>query len=273
MCFLSSNLKINVWYVSPVSEKCRPPAVQVALGKDPLNPTLVTFDSSNKTDRKYTVAASLDQDCNITGMIEYSWEIAAVDRDSGVFNLIYQYGKTQRVKKKKKKLRLLKQYIQPPGLQYIRCIARKAGVYSFTYDFGFFELVQMKPLYCTITPRQGKPTSDKFTVRCTGGYNDKEVIGYYATLASTSKHFGSITNHCSGKELETGLEKDTEIDPYKPLILSNWSSPTATITLPAGDPKEDYSVRVKTEAKYSRMPSLFDDVVVKVGWFVRKAWV
>lgn len=222
----------------------------------------------------YTLAASLDHDCNITEMIEYSWEIAAVDRNLGIFNLIYQFGKTRRGEKKKDdELRLWKQHIQPPGLQYIRCIARnadKTGVYSFTYDFGFFELVLMEPLYCTVTPRQGKPTSDKFTVRCTGGYKDKKVIGYSATLASTSKHFGSITNHCSGKELETGLEKETEIDPYRPLVLSNWSTPTTTITLPAGDPKEDYSVRVKIEAKYLSMPSLFDDVVVKVGWFVRK---
>ena len=204
-------------------------------------------------------------------MIEYSWETTAVDRDSGIFSQIYQFGKTQRGEKKKDdEIKLWKQHIRPPGLQYIRCIVRNKSDFSFTYDFGFFELVQMEPLNCTITPRQGKPTSDKFTVRCTGGYKDKEVIAYSATLASTSKHFGSITNNCSGKELETGLEKETDIDPYKPLVLSNWSTPTATITLPAGDRRENYSVRVKIEAKYLRMPSLFDDVVVKVSWFVRK---
>lgn len=246
----------------------------MALGKDPLNPMLVPFDSSNKKERKFTVAASLDQDCNINATMAYSWEIAAVDRDTGIFNLIYQYGKTRRGKKRKDKQRIWKQYIQPPGLQYIRCIARNAskeGVYSFTYDFGFFELVQMKPLNCTVTPRQGKPTLDKFTVRCIGGYKDKEVIDYSATLASTGKPFGSITNHCSGEEPETGLKKEAEIDPNKPLALSNWSTPTATITLPAGNPKEDYNVRIKMEAKYLSLPSLFDDVVVKVGWYVSKA--
>ena len=211
--------------------------------------------------------ARLDPDCNITGMMQYSWEIAEVDRESGIFNLIFQFGPIQKGKKTAAKLILWKQYINP-GLQYVRCITRnvdETGVYSFTYDFGFIELVPMEPLNCTVTPRQGKPTLDKFTVRCIGGYKDKEVIGYSATLASTSNPFRSITNHCSGKEPETGLEREAEMDPNKPLVLSYWSTPTGTITLPAGNPKEDYIVRVKIEAKYLTLPSLFDDVVVKVG--------
>lgn len=201
-------------------------------------------------------------------MMAYSWEIAAVDRESGIFNLMYQFGNTQRGKKGTDKLRLWKNVIKPPGLQYIRCIARNAdetGVYSFTYDFGFFELVRMEPLNCKVTPRQGKPTLDKFTVRCKGGYKDMEAIGYSATLDSLNKPLGSITSHCSGKEPGTGLEKTAEIEPNKPLILSHWSTPNGTITLPAGNPEEDYNVRVKIEAKYLSKPSLFDDVVVKVG--------
>ena len=216
------------------------------------------------------MTVTLDKDCNITAVIEYSLEIAAVDRESGIFGLIRQFGKTRRGKKKSEKLRLWKQHIQPPGLQYIRCIARNAGENTFAYDFGFFELVRMEPLNCTVTPREGKPTLDKFTVRCIGGYTDIEVIGYSATLASTSKPFGSIINHCSGKEPETGLERQAENDPNKPLVLSNWSTPTGTITLPAGNPKEDYGVRVMIEAKYLSMSPLFHDVVVKVGWCFSK---
>ena len=257
--------------VSSVSGKCRPPAVQIFLGEDPLNPQLVTFDATKKTGRQFTVAASLDPDCNITAKIAYSWEIAAVDRESGIFNLIYQFGNIRRGKKRTDKVRLWKQYIQPPGLQYIRCIARNAdekGVYLFNYDFGFFELVRMEPLNCTVTPREGKPTLDKFTVRCIGGYKGIEPIGYSATLVSTNQSFGSITSYCSRKEPGTRLDRAAEIDPNKPLVLSNWSTPNGTITLPAGNPKEDYNVRVKMEAKYLSKPSLFDDVVVKVGWYV-----
>jgi len=216
------------------------------------------------------VTVRLDPDCNITSKIEYRLEIAAVDRELGIFNLIYQFGRARRGKKKSETLHLWKGHIRPPGLQYVRCIARNAdgkGGNSFTYDFGFFELVLKEPFNCTVTPRQGKPTLDKFTVRCIGGYKNIKVIGYSATLASTSKPFGSITNHCSGKKLDTGLERQAEIDPNKPLVLSNWSTSTGTITLPAGNPKEDYGVRVKIEAKYSSMPSLCHDVVVKVGWY------
>lgn len=249
--------------------------MQVFLGKDPLNPTLVTFDDTKRTGRKFTVAASLDPDCNITSKITFSWETTAVDRKSGIFNLIYQFANIRRGKKRADKIRLWKQYIQPPGLQYIRCIARNSdetGVYSFTYDFGFFELVRMEPLNCTAAPRKGKLSLDKFAVRCMGGYKDIKAIGYSATLVSNNKPFNSITSHCSGKEPGTGLERAAEFDPNKPLVLSNWSTPNGTITLPAGNPNEDYNVRVKMEAKYLSKPSLFDDVVVKVGWYVRHEW-
>lgn len=257
-----------------VSEKCRPPAVKVILGKDPLNPKLVTFDDTKRIGRQFYVEASLDPDCNITSEITFSWETTAVERESGIFSLIYQFANIRRGKKRADKIRLWKQYIRPPGLQYIRCIARNAdetGVYSFTYDFGFFELVRMESLNCTVAPRQGKLSLDKFTVRCIGGYKDIKAIGYSATLVSNNRTFDSITINCSEKEPGTGPERAAEFDPNKPLVLSNWSTPNGTITLPPGNPKEDYNVRVKMEAKYLSKPSLFVDVVVKVGWCVSKA--
>lgn len=235
--FFCSNL---VFCISlPAKVKCQPPVIRISISKDPFNAQLVPFDSSNFRDT-FTVTAILDPDCNITKMILYSWEITFVDRETGMFNQIYQYGKFQR---KKNEVHLWKKFIRRPGLQYIRCIARIAeqpGVYLLTYDFGFFEIVPMEPLKCEVTSSQGMSTLDKFTLRCKGGYKDKQAIGYTVRMLDSSDAI---------------------------LVLSEWGFPNGTLTVPAvhGSPMEDYNVRVEVEAKYLSMPSLIDDVVVKVG--------
>lgn len=111
---------------------------------------------------------------------------------------------------------------------------------------------------------------DKFIVCCIGGYKDKKVIGYFVMFVLISKYFGLIINYCLGKELEIGFEKEMEIDFYRFLVFLNWSILIIMIILFVGDLKEDYSVWVKIEVKYLLMFLFFDDVVVKVGWFVRK---
>lgn len=216
--------------------------MRISTNKDPFNAQPVGFNDSNYQDRLFIMTASLDPNCNITKTILYSWEIAFVDRETGMFNHIYQFGKTT----KEDKIRLWKSFIRPFGLQYIRCIARIAGpggVYFLTYNFGFFELVEMKSFKCEVTSRQDMATLDKFTLNCKGGYTGKQAVGYTVRTRDSSDAI---------------------------LVLSEWRSPNGTVTLPPriGNPMEDYEVQVHVEAKYLSMPPLFDDVVVKVGRYV-----
>lgn len=178
---------------------------------------------------KITVTASLQPDCSPTDDIRYSWELAGVDKDSGMLNMMLPVGKT----KAPHNLSLSRLYLRPPaGLWYIRCIARSFhSISRLTYDFGFIETVPIYPLQCEITPSEGKAILDKFTVKCIKGYIGKTPTGYIVTLRST----------------------------IGPVAIPKWRSPF-TIRLPT----QNYSVRVKVEAKYLSLPSLFSHVVAKV---------
>ena len=184
------------------------------------------------------MTANLNPTCSATGTIRYTWEITNVDMETGLFNMIYQWGKH---KLGINKFDIWTNFVPTEGLHYIRCIVRKdgnPGVYAFKYDFGFFELVRMKPLRCIVKPSQGKAALDKFQLRCSGSYKGVKAIGYTSTL--------DLSN--------------------EPLVLAVWRSPNGTITLPAGNPKEDYNVRVKVEAMFPSLPSLFANILVKVSY-------
>lgn len=224
--------------ISP-PEKCRPPALHIqSVGKDPFNARLVPFKHFRES---FTVTAILNPDCNVTKLTTYTWEIASVDKESGMFNMIYRFGKVQR----QKVMTLWLRWIRPPGLQYIRCLARNAdqtGVHVFTYDFGFFETVPMKPLRCVVKPSKGKAVLGKFNLNCRGGYEGREAIGYTVTVDS---NIGSPVD-------------------------SEWKSLNRTVALPFGNPKDDNHVKVMVQAKFLSMPSLFDDVVVQVRYVIKR---
>lgn len=310
------------------------------ISKNPFNSQVVLYDESNKGN-KLILTSSLAPDCNISKTLLYSWEIAFVDSDTGMFNLIFQFGKVDRGRKKTSKGKFWKSFIKPPGLQYVRCIARtvdKTDIHMLTYDFGFFRLVRMGQLDCKVTSRQGMPSSVKFTLHCKNGYKGIQATDYTVTglnsgsdiLARSewrypkgtitlpiadgnpmenysirvqveAKYFSipslfftqvivealkckvissrrmpkfeKFTLHCEGgyKGVQAASYTATAFDPSnKNLNRSEWESSNGSVHLPAGDGNgmEGYNARVKVEAKYLSLPSLFDDVIVKVGWYI-----
>ena len=163
----------------------------------------------------------------------YSWEVTGVDKESGAFNIIYQYGKMRR----HRNLVLVPRILQPAGLQYIRCLARSTkSISAYKYDFGFIETVLMRPLHCFITPSEGRAILDKFTLRCTGGYRGIKATAYTVSLNSSSG----------------------------PVVIPNWRAPDGIITLPVGNPVEGYSVTLIVEARFTSVPLLVDHAVAKV---------
>ena len=224
---------------SPANVKCQPPAMRISnISKHPFDTQVVFHDESNKMD-KFNLTSSLAPDCNISKVLVYSWEIASVDTDTGMFNRIFQFGKADNGTKKATK-EFWKGFINPPGLQYVRCIARvvyPTGIHLLTYDFGFFRLIRKRPLDCKVPSMQGMPSFIKFTLQCKNGYKGIQASGYTFT----------------------GLDSRSNI-----LARSEWRSPNGTITLPVTDvsPMENYSIRVKVEAKYFSIPSLFFELVI-----------
>lgn len=223
-CFLIS---------SSVSRKCEPPDITVSLGKDPWNAQLVIVNEKVRW-FKFNVSASLETKCNATENIMYNWEVANVDKESGVFIKIYQYGKMSSNRKRF----LIPSLFRPPGLIYVRCLARSINrISAYKYNFWFFETLFMRPLHCVITPSEGKAILDEFPLRCTGGkYGDMEATNYKITVDSSSG----------------------------PLVIPNWRPTSGTIRLPVGNPVEGYGVRLKVEANFLTFPSLFDHAVTKV---------
>ena len=223
-CFLIS---------SSASRKCEPPDITVTLGKDPWNAQLVIINEEVRR-FKFSVSASLQTNCNATEDILYNWEVANVDKQSGVFIKIYQYGKMS----SSRKLILYPSLFRPSGLIYVRCLARSINrISAYKYSFGFLETLFMRPLNCVITPSEGRAILDKFSLRCTGAkYGDMEATNYKITVDSSS-------------EL---------------VVIPNWRPTSGTITLPVGNLLEAYGVRLKVEANFLTFPSLFDHVVTKV---------
>ena len=226
---------------SPANVKCQPPAMRISnISKHPFNTQVVLHDESNVTDKFIILTSSLAPDCNISKMFVYSWEIASVDTDTGMFNQIFQFGNADRRTNKTTKGKFWKILINPPGLQYVRCIARvdvQTGIRLLTYDFGFFKLVRKRPLDCKVSSRQGMASFIKFTLQCKNGYKGIQASGYTFT----------------------GLDSRSNI-----LARSEWRSPNGTITLPVTDvsPMENYSIRVQVEAKYFSIPSLFLELLI-----------
>ena len=218
---------------SSVTQKCHPPSVTVSLGKDPWNAKLIIVNEEASLSR-FTVSASLQPECNTTKDVIYSWEVTGVDKESGVFNVIYQYGKMGM----HRHLALVPGNLRPAGLQYIRCLARstKWRISAYKYDFGFIETVLMRPLHCFITPREGRAILDKFTLRCTGGYRGIKATAYTVSLNSSSG----------------------------PVVIPKWRAPDGIITLPVGNPVEGYSIRLMVEARFTSVPLLVDHAVAKV---------
>ena len=92
---------------------------------------------------------------------------------------------------------------------------------------------------CSITPSQGRAILDKFTLKCTSAkYSNREATGYQVSLDSGSDA----------------------------VVIPEWRPFNGTIRLPLGNPEEDYKVRLKVEAKFLSLPSVFDDVVAEVGY-------
>lgn len=186
-----------------------------------------------------TVKAKLNPACPSTQRIRYTWEIAAVDVKTGLFSMIYTWGKPRYGINE---IVLRTNYIlQAEGkwLTFIRCIVRNAdkrGVYRLKYDFGFIKLVKMMPLKCSVKPNQGKAALDEFEISCEGSYERIRASNYTVKLASSKKEF----------------------------ILATWRSPIGSITLPAGNPEENYYLHLRVEATFPSLPSLLDNVQVKV---------
>lgn len=185
---------------------------------------------------KYSLSASLQPGCNSTEDVLYFWEVASVDRNSGLLNQIYQIGK----QREQRTLTFMLLILRPPGLTYIRCLARHINRMSaYRFDFGFIETMYLHPLHCSITPRQGRAILEKFTLNCTSAkYGSREPTGYQVSLDSRSDA----------------------------VVIPEWQPLNGTIRLPLGNPEEGYRVRLKVEAKFLSLPSVFDDVVVKVGY-------
>ena len=164
----------------------------------------------------------------------FNWEVATVDKESGVFIKIYQYGQMSR----NRKVLLFPSIIRPSGLIYVRCLARSINrISAYKYSFGFFETLFMRPLHCEITPSEGKAILDEFLLRCTGAeYGDMKAASYKVIVDSSSD----------------------------PVVIPKWRPANDTIRLPVGNPVDDYRVRLKVEANFFTFPSLFDHVVTKV---------
>ena len=185
-----------------------------------------------------TVKAKLNPACPSTQRIRYTWEIAAVDVKTGMFSMIYTWGKPQ-YGINEIVLRTNNILVEGKWLTFIRCIVRNAdkrGVYRLKYDFGFIKLVKMMPLKCSVKPNQGKAALDEFEISCQGSYERIRASNYTVKLESSSKEF----------------------------ILATWRSPIGSITLPAGNPEENYYLHLRVEATFPSLPSLLDNVQVKV---------
>ena len=185
---------------------------------------------------KFTLSASLQPGCNHREDVMYNWEVAFVDKQSGLFSMMHPYGEISG----NANLSLIPGLIRPAGLKYIRCLVRsKYRISAYKYDFGFIETMFMRPLQCEITPSQGRAILDDFTLRCNNAkYGADEATGYKVTLDFSGKR----------------------------VLFPNWRQPNGTLRLPVGNSAEDYSVRLKVEATFLSFPSLFDEVVAKVGF-------
>ena len=97
-------------------------------------------------------------------------------------------------------------------------------------------------MHCSITPSQGRAILDKFTLKCTSPkYNNREATGYQVSLESRSEA----------------------------VVFPEWRPLNGTIRFPLGNPEQDYGIRLKVEAKFLSLPSVFDHVVAKVGYSLK----
>lgn len=131
-------------------------------------------------------------------------------------------------------------FVQLEGewIHFIRCIVRNnsnRGVYRLKNDFGFVKLVKMTPLKCGVKPNQGKAALDEFEIICSGSYERTRASNYTVKLQTGNKEF----------------------------ILAIWRTPRGSMTLPAGNPEENF-VQLRVEAKFPSLPSLLGRVQVKV---------
>lgn len=219
---------------------CQPTEVSISLGKDPWNAKVVILNAEYQS---FTVVANLLKGCEATDKIIYNWEIAYVDKKSGVFISTFLLGSGTR----NNELSLHEAGIRSPGLKYIRCVIRSINnMGTYIYDFGFIEMISMLPLQCAINPSQGKAILDQFTLRCSGAmYNDTEANGCTVSLDVGGKHLIIERRQC--------------IDFGK-------------IRLPPGNPVENYTILLNIEADFLAFRSMFRQVSVKVGCHIFLVW-